>query len=137
MEKKRAKSHEKVEMRRINNEEDRLVSFSKHRSGIYRKASELFTLCGTEVGILAFSPNGEPFSFGHPCIKSVTNKLLSEIPYTCDGTQNILEPYRRVRLNELHHNYKEASKQKKAAKEQEKKNQEKKPNKRLVGRTCY
>ena len=82
MEKKRAKSHEKVEMRRMNNEEDHLVSFSKCRSGIYIKASEFFTLCGTEVGILAFSPNGEPFSFGHPCIKLVTNKLLSEIPYT-------------------------------------------------------
>ena len=43
----------------------------------------------------------------------------------CDGTQNILEPYRRVRLNELHHNYKEACKQKKAAKEQEKKSRKK------------
>ena len=39
----------------------------------------------------------------------------------CDGTQNLLEPYCRVRLNELHHNYKEACKQKKVAKEQEKK----------------
>ena len=39
----------------------------------------------------------------------------------CDGTQNLLEPYRHVRLNELHHNYKEACKQKKVAKEQEKK----------------
>ena len=77
-----AKSHEKVEMSRMNNEEDLLVSFSTRRSGIYIKASEFFTLCGTEVGISAFSPNGEPFSFGHPCIKSVTNKLLSEIPYT-------------------------------------------------------
>ena len=88
MEKKRAKSHEKVEMRKMNNEEDRLLSFSKRRSGIYRKTSEHFTLCGTEFGILAFSPNGEPshlviyVSFGHPHIKSITNKLLSEIPYT-------------------------------------------------------
>ncbi|KAL6311101.1 hypothetical protein AAG906_005447 [Vitis piasezkii] len=81
MEKKRAKSHEKVEMRRMNNEEDRLVSFSKRRSGIYRKASELFTLCGTEVGILAFSPNGEPFSFGHPCINMCNSKSRSYRPW--------------------------------------------------------
>ena len=121
MEKKQAKSHKKVEMRKMNNEEDRLVSFSKRRSGIYRKASELSTLCGAEVGILAFSPNGKPFSFGHPCIKSITNKLLSENHTPCDGTQNLLEPYRRVRLNELHQNYKEACTQMKAAKEQEKK----------------
>ncbi|XP_034677792.1 agamous-like MADS-box protein AGL61 [Vitis riparia] len=121
MEKKQAKSHKKVEMRRMNNEEDRLVSFSKRRSGIYRKASELSTLCGAEVGILTFSPNGKPFSFGHPCIKSITNKLLSENHTPCDGTQNLLEPYRRVRLNELHQNYKDACKQMKAAKEQEKK----------------
>ena len=55
----------------------------------------------------------------------------------CDGTQNLLEPYHCVRLNELHHNYKEACKQKKVAKEQEKKNQEKKLDQGLVGRTCY
>ncbi|RVW18381.1 hypothetical protein CK203_112315 [Vitis vinifera] len=40
MEKKRAKSHEKVEMRRMNNEEDRLLFLSKRRSRIYRKASD-------------------------------------------------------------------------------------------------
>ncbi|KAJ9672852.1 hypothetical protein PVL29_026198 [Vitis rotundifolia] len=103
MEKKQALSHEKVDMRRMNNKKDRLVSFTKRRSRIYKKASELSTLCGVEVGILAFSPKGKQFSFGHP--------LKYHTP--CDGTQNILEPYRRVRLNELHHNYKEACKQKK------------------------
>ena len=82
MEKKRAKSHEKVEMRRMNNEEDHLVSFSKRRLGSTERQVSFLPFCCTEVGILAFSPNGEPFSFGHPCIKLVTNKLLSEIPYT-------------------------------------------------------
>ncbi|KAL6315029.1 hypothetical protein AAG906_030867 [Vitis piasezkii] len=91
MEKKRAKSHEKVEMRKMNNEEDRLISFSKRRSGIYRKASELFTLCGTEVGILAFSPNGEPshlvihVSFGHPHINMCNSKSRSYRP--CNHVQ--------------------------------------------------
>ncbi|XP_034677795.1 uncharacterized protein LOC117908294 [Vitis riparia] len=40
MEKKQAKSHKKVEMRKMNNEEDRLVSFSKRRS-IERQVSFL------------------------------------------------------------------------------------------------
>lgn len=120
MEKEQEKSHGKVQTRRMNSEEDRLVSFSKRRSGIYKKASELSTLCNAEVGIVIFSPNGKPFSFGHPCIETITNKLLSENYTPSDASQNLLEAYRRVRLNELHQDYKEACKQMKAAKEQEK-----------------
>ncbi|KAF2314669.1 hypothetical protein GH714_028388 [Hevea brasiliensis] len=35
-------------MKRIENEDGRLITFSKRRSGIYKKASELVTLCGAE-----------------------------------------------------------------------------------------
>ena len=120
MEKKQAKSRRKVEMIKMNSEEDRLVSFSKRKSGIYKKATELSTLCSAEVGIVIFSPNGKPFSLGHPCVETITNKLLSENHTPCDANQNLLEAYRRVKLTELHQNYKEACKQMKTAKEQEK-----------------
>ena len=120
MEKEQAKSHRKVGMRRMNSEEDRLVSFSKRRSVIYKKASELSTLCCVQVGIAIFSPNGKPFSFGHPCIQTITTKILSENHTPCDGNQNLFEAYRLVKLNELHQNCKEACKQMKEAKEQEK-----------------
>ena len=56
-------------------EEGRLT-FSKRRSGIYKKASELATLTGSEIAILVFSQSGKPFSFGHPSIEAVANRFV-------------------------------------------------------------
>uniref|UniRef100_A0A3Q7G302 MADS-box domain-containing protein n=1 Tax=Solanum lycopersicum TaxID=4081 RepID=A0A3Q7G302_SOLLC len=41
------------------------VTFSKHRVGLFKKASKLCMLCGAEISIVVFSPNGKVFSFGH------------------------------------------------------------------------
>ncbi|KAF3434538.1 hypothetical protein FNV43_RR21623 [Rhamnella rubrinervis] len=53
------------------------VTFSKRRSGIFKKASELCTLCGVEIAIVVFSPAKKPFSFGHPEVESIINRFLS------------------------------------------------------------
>ena len=65
-------------MKKIDKEVDRLVTFSKRRSGINKKASELVTLCGAEVGVVVFSPAAKPFSFGHPSVESVANRFLNK-----------------------------------------------------------
>lgn len=41
MESKKSKGRQKIEMKRIEDLDDLLISFSKRRSGIYKKASEL------------------------------------------------------------------------------------------------
>ncbi|XP_072991544.1 agamous-like MADS-box protein AGL61 isoform X1 [Typha latifolia] len=69
---------QKIEIKRIRNEEARQVCFSKRRAGLFKKASELSILCGAEIGIIVFSPAGKPFSFGHPSVGSVINRLLSD-----------------------------------------------------------
>ncbi|MBA0566813.1 hypothetical protein Golob_011592 [Gossypium lobatum] len=38
----------------IENENDRLITFSKRRLGIYKKIGELSTLCGNEIFFLSF-----------------------------------------------------------------------------------
>ncbi|KAL2942545.1 Agamous-like MADS-box protein AGL62 [Bienertia sinuspersici] len=63
-----------MELSRIENEEDRLVSFSKRRAGIYKKASEISILCGAQVGIIIFSPSDKPFTYGTPNIEAVVNR---------------------------------------------------------------
>ena len=70
--------------KRRESEEDRLITFSKRRVGLYKKASELCTLCGTELAILIFSPSGKPFSFAHP-----------------DETKDIMDACLQNRINEL------------------------------------
>ena len=120
MEKKQTKGRQKIEMKRIPNEEDRLITFSKRRSGIYKKASELSTLCGAEVGVLVFSPAGKAFSFGQPSIEKITNKVLYENPPPNDGTLNLVQAYRQFRFNKLHKKDSELLSKMEVPKEQEK-----------------
>jgi pheromone receptor transcription factor len=106
MESKKSKGRQKIEMKRIEDLDDLLITFSKRRSGIYKKASELATLCGAEVGVVVFSPSGKPFSFGHPSIDSVAYRFLSKDPVPQgDTTHPLVEAHRRVRINQLNQRY--------------------------------
>ena len=40
-----------------------MVTFSKQRAGLFKKAHELSQLCGVTVAVLVFSPAGMPFTF--------------------------------------------------------------------------
>ncbi|CAA6659951.1 unnamed protein product [Spirodela intermedia] len=49
----------KVTLQRIDDGARRMVSFSKRRSGLLKKARELAVLCDAEVGVVVFSPKGK------------------------------------------------------------------------------
>ncbi|XP_054799566.1 agamous-like MADS-box protein AGL29 isoform X2 [Prosopis cineraria] len=53
------------------------VTFSKRRFGIFKKASELCTLCAVEMVLIIFSPGGKPYSFSHPSSEAVINRLVT------------------------------------------------------------
>ncbi|EEF30393.1 agamous-like MADS-box protein AGL29 isoform X2 [Ricinus communis] len=65
----------KTQMSLIQGESARQVSFSKRRTGIFKKASELCTLCAVEAAVVIFSPGGKAFTFGHPCFEAIMKKL--------------------------------------------------------------
>ncbi|KAL7236298.1 hypothetical protein ACSBR1_019549 [Camellia fascicularis] len=50
---RKSKGHQKITMTKMENESNLQVTFSKRRSGLFKKASELSILCGAEVGIMA------------------------------------------------------------------------------------
>ncbi|WMV25328.1 hypothetical protein MTR67_018713 [Solanum verrucosum] len=53
------------------------VTFSKRRDGLFKKASELCTLCGAEIVIVIFSPDGKNvFSFGYPSVETLVERFL-------------------------------------------------------------
>lgn len=56
----------------------RQVTFSKRRTGLFKKASELATLCNAELGIVVFSPGGKPYSYGKPNLDAVTERFMRE-----------------------------------------------------------
>ncbi|CAN0854088.1 Agamous-like MADS-box protein AGL29 [Linum grandiflorum] len=68
----------KIEMKMVADKNCRQVTFSKRRTGLFKKAHELATLCAVQIAILVFSPGGKPFSFGSPDFDSVADKFLNE-----------------------------------------------------------
>ena len=53
----------KIEIKRIDNATSRQVTFSKRRSGLFKKAKELAILCDAEVGLIVFSGTGRLYDF--------------------------------------------------------------------------
>lgn len=77
---KKSKGRQKIEMMKMKNESNLQVTFSKRRSGLFKKVSELCTLCGAEIAIIVFSPGRKVFSFGHPSVESVLDRFLHNNP---------------------------------------------------------
>ncbi|CAL0324474.1 unnamed protein product [Lupinus luteus] len=71
-------SQRKIKMKLMENKSSRLVTFSKRKSGIFKKAMELSILCGVEIVVILFSVGGKAYSFGHPNIEVVTKKFLHQ-----------------------------------------------------------
>ncbi|KAF3614554.1 putative protein PHR1-LIKE 1-like [Capsicum annuum] len=68
----------KIPIEKIENETTRLVTFSKRKSGLYKKASKLVEKYDdVDVGIISYSPNGKPYSFFHPTFDSVIGRFVS------------------------------------------------------------
>nr|QWX93782.1 MADS-box protein 43 [Cunninghamia lanceolata] len=64
----------KIPIKKIENPNKRQVCFSKRKMGIFKKASELSIMCGTEIAIIVFSSAGKAFTFGSPNIDFVVDK---------------------------------------------------------------
>ncbi|CAN0907765.1 Agamous-like MADS-box protein AGL62 [Linum grandiflorum] len=91
-------------MVRIANDSNRMVTFSKRRSGVFKKASELSTLCDAEVGIVVFSPGNRVFSFGNPNIETIINNFYSGTSFAHHPPSvaaQFIEAQRQARVNEL------------------------------------
>ncbi|KAL5775755.1 hypothetical protein ACOSP7_013312 [Xanthoceras sorbifolium] len=98
---KKTRGKQKISIKRIENEDDKMITFSKRRSGIYKKASELVTLTGAEVGVMMFSPSGKLYSFGHPSIEVVSNHFMGLCQLTNDNTHILIKAHRQVRIAQL------------------------------------
>ncbi|GMI97429.1 AGAMOUS-like 62 [Hibiscus trionum] len=93
----------KIEMKKIAKKNNLQVTFSKRRAGLFKKASELCTLCGVDVAIIVFSPAGKVFSFGHPHVESIVDRFLTRSPSVriFDACYNIVETHRDANIREL------------------------------------
>ncbi|KAH1248954.1 Agamous-like MADS-box protein AGL19 [Glycine max] len=65
----------KTQMKRIENETSRQVTFSKRRNGLLKKAFELSVLCDAEVALIIFSTRGRLYEFSSSRCSSI-NKTV-------------------------------------------------------------
>ncbi|KDO48206.1 hypothetical protein CISIN_1g048697mg [Citrus sinensis] len=108
---KKTKGRQKIEM---------IITFSKRRSWIYKNASELVTLTGSEIAIVVFSQSGKPYTFGHPSVEAVANRFLGMNQLPNDNIHSLVVGHRQVRINELNQQHNELRRQLDEEKEQEK-----------------
>uniref|UniRef100_A0AAU7LJF7 MADS48 n=1 Tax=Hippophae rhamnoides TaxID=193516 RepID=A0AAU7LJF7_9ROSA len=78
----------KVQMKRIENEANRQVTFSKRRNGLLKKAYELSVLCDAQVAVIVFSQKGRPYEFSSNDMKETIERYYK---YTKKGQSNNTE----------------------------------------------
>ncbi|KAL9443889.1 hypothetical protein AB3S75_017130 [Citrus x aurantiifolia] len=54
-----------------------MVTFSKRRQGLFKKAEEYANITGSQIAVLVFSPAGNPYVHGSPSFDAVIDKFLS------------------------------------------------------------
>ncbi|KAK8564403.1 hypothetical protein V6N13_005371 [Hibiscus sabdariffa] len=126
---KATKGRQKIQIKKLENESSRQVTFSKRRNGLFKKASELCVLCGANIGIIVFSPKGKPFCFGHPNVDAILDRYFSENPLKDNGSatsNTVAVPCFEEFNKECHETMEKLEVEKKRTKEIEKENEEKK-----------
>jgi hypothetical protein len=73
-EEKRRMVRGKIQMKRIENDTSRQVTFSKRRNGLLKKAYELSVLCDAEVALIVFSPRGKLYEFANPSMQKMLER---------------------------------------------------------------
>ncbi|KAE9614172.1 hypothetical protein Lal_00016786 [Lupinus albus] len=80
----------KTQMKRIENETSRQVTFSKRRNGLLKKAFELSVLCDAEVALMVFSTRGKLYEFSSSSINKTVEryqKKVKDLSYNTNGIQ--------------------------------------------------
>ncbi|XP_021912041.1 myocyte-specific enhancer factor 2A-like [Carica papaya] len=76
---KKLKGPQMIEMVKIKKATNLQVTFAKCRAGIFKKASEISTLCGAEIAVIIFSPAKKVFFFVSPSVEKLINRFSGPI----------------------------------------------------------
>ena len=70
-------NRKKIEIKKIEENNSRQVTFFKRRNGLFKKAAELCVLTGAKIAIIVNSLGGRVFAFGHPNVDALINAYLA------------------------------------------------------------
>ncbi|PWA78933.1 MADs-box protein, GDEF1 [Artemisia annua] len=90
----------KIEIKKIENNTNRQVTYSKRRNGIFKKAHELTVLCDARVSLIMFSNTGKLHEYISP---STTTKKMYDMYQTTVGFDLWSSHYERMKetMNKL------------------------------------
>ncbi|KAH7861225.1 hypothetical protein Vadar_023328 [Vaccinium darrowii] len=72
----------KIEIKMREKGEQRMVTFSKRRQGLFKKAHQLHCLTGAHIASIVISPAGRPFVHGDPSFEATIDRYLNTIHNT-------------------------------------------------------
>ncbi|CAN8235325.1 unnamed protein product [Cochlearia groenlandica] len=75
---KTTKGRQKIEIKEIKEENRRQVTFSKRRTGLFKKAAELSVLSGAKIAIITFSRCNRIYTFGN--VDALLDKYMRKTP---------------------------------------------------------
>ncbi|CAN0886501.1 Agamous-like MADS-box protein AGL61 [Linum grandiflorum] len=90
-------------MKKIKKASTLLITFSKRKSGICNKASELVTLTHCEIGVLVFSTSDKVFTFAYPSFDYIVTMYFGQIynQHQDPPMPNAIELFRKARTQQL------------------------------------
>jgi len=94
------KQKQKREIKKIENNRDLLITFTKRKRDIHKKASELSTLCGAKVDILMHTSSGNWFSYGEPSHQAMKISNDKQNPSE-DAINQLVNDQTKLEIDEL------------------------------------
>nr|GEY45026.1 agamous-like MADS-box protein AGL62 [Tanacetum cinerariifolium] len=108
MNNKTSHGRKKIEIKKIEKYNNRHVTFSKRRNGLFKKGAELCVLTGAKIAIIVNSPIGRVFAFGHTNVDALINTYLANeenVDVDLDMVRSALP------INEFNNHYAEVSRE--------------------------
>ncbi|CAN0857422.1 Agamous-like MADS-box protein AGL62 [Linum grandiflorum] len=99
----KTKGRRKIKIKKFERDTHLLITFSKRKSGICKKASELVTVTGCEIGFLVFSPAGKVFTSAYPSFNYIVGRYLCQIynQHQDPPMPYAMEVFRQVKTQQL------------------------------------
>ncbi|KRH03998.1 hypothetical protein GLYMA_17G132700v4 [Glycine max] len=91
----------KTQMKRIENETSRQVTFSKRRNGLLKKAFELSVLCEAEVALIIFSTRGRLYEFSSSSVNKTVERYQRKIKDLGVSNKGIHENTRHLKEGDM------------------------------------
>ncbi|KAM3393841.1 agamous-like MADS-box protein AGL29 [Capsicum galapagoense] len=114
MEGKKTTGRRKIPLVKIEKDAHRFSTFSKRRSGLYKKSSQLVRENDFDLGIVLTSPTDKVYAFVHPTSNAVIDRFIN---LKTDFGDRFVAENSRDKVNQLNDRLNELDKREEIAKE--------------------